>query len=66
MKLITKGPLATPKAVILGGEIPRVWWMPYTGQGYNLPQPIKSLKGLPRIPIYQSAGEWERDNPKPY
>jgi hypothetical protein len=65
MNLITKGPMETPKAIVLG-EIPNAWWMPYTVRGYNLPQPIKSLKGLPRIPIYQSVGEWEQDNPKPY
>jgi hypothetical protein len=65
MNLITKGPLNSPEAVILG-EIPKVWWMPYTGGGYNLPQPIKSLKRLPRIPIFYTLEEWERDNPKPY
>lgn len=65
MNLITKGPLAIPKAIIMG-EIPKLSWMPYTGKGYNPPRQIKSLKGLPRIPIYQSVEEWERDNPKPY
>jgi hypothetical protein len=62
MNLITKGPMETPKAIILG-EIPKAWWMPYTGKGYNLPKSLKSLKGLPRIPIHQSLEDWRQKNP---
>jgi hypothetical protein len=65
MLLITKGPLRTPHSLIIR-NFSKGRFYPYTCKGFNLPQTIGSLRGIPRIPVYDSIQGFEAANPKPY
>lgn len=65
MFLVTKGPLCKPYCLIIQ-RVDRRDFYPHTTKGFNIPQKVKSLKGIPRIPVYETLVGFEAANPKPY